>query len=320
MKTGIQQTDILSTLITAAIYAVLILGLGLIYYESCRKLWIRFKMRNRLKARRKAMRTESVIEQHLRTVLTISLKKPIKPKLFLQVTTTIYLIIFLVGIQNISPMSAAIMALLISGMPYLLLRVRLETIRRKGSFEGERLISEFLSQYRICNFNIYKTIEQVVITSEGTKISGKLLFKLLLQLRNTGNPVVIKKAANEFAYGINTNWSRMLANNIRIAAERGTNVTSALEDILIQLREARALTEERKRLNSEAARMVLFLAPLTYFGTILMSVKYLDIPFLKLVRNQVYTEQGFLLLLLIIFLFFINLALIEIVNNQRFDY
>jgi len=169
-------------------------------------------------------------------------------------------------------------------------------------------------------FNVYKTIEQVILISEGTKITGRLLFKLLLELRNTGNQQVIKEATERFAYGINTSWSRMLANCIRISAESGINVTLALEDIQIQLREARLLFEERKRLNSEAARMVVFLAPVMYLGTIVMSVKYLGISFGKLIRNQFYTEQGFLLILLVAFLFLINLALIEIINNQRFDY
>ena len=112
----------------------------------------------------------------------------------------------------------------------------------------------------------------------------------------------------------------MLANSIRVSAESGLNVSLALEDILIQLREARQIFEERKRLNSESARMVVFLAPVMYLGTILMTVRYLGIPFTKLLRNQFHTEQGFLLILLISFLFLINLTLIEIINNQRFDY
>ena len=57
-----------------------------------------------------------------------------------------------------------------------------------------------------------------------------------------------------------------------------------------------------------------------YLGTIVMSVKYLGMPAGKLLKNQFYTEEGFLLILLIVFLFLINLALIEIINNQRFDY
>jgi Flp pilus assembly protein TadB len=301
-------------------YMVFLIGVFLIYSDLLKSLWAKVRMHNRLKARRKALKPETAIEKHLRKVLSIALKKPMDPKDFIRYTVVIFLLIMVIGIRTVSFASAFLMSALVSAMPYLLLRVRVETIRRKSSYEGEKLISEFLCQYRMSGLNIYKTIEQVILLSEGTKITGRLLFKLLLELRNTGNQQVIKDATERFAYGINTSWSRMLANCIRISAESGINVTLALEDIQIQLREARLLFEERKRLNSEAARMVVFLAPVMYLGTIVMSVKYLGIPFGKLIRNQFYTEQGFLLILLVTFLFLINLALIEIINNQRFDY
>lgn len=320
MQTDIERSNFIFILIAAAIYLIFLLGFWLIYSEGVRSCLAKLRMKNRLKARRKALKPETALEKHLRKVLSISLKKPMNPKAFIYYTEAIFLLILFAGMQTISTVSAFLMAALISILPYLLLRVRVETIRRKSSFEGEKLISEFLCQYRMSGLNIYKAIEQVILVSEGTKITGKLLFKLLLELRNTGDPQVIKEAAERFAYGINTNWSRMLANCIRIAAESGINITLALEDIQIQLREARELFEERKRLNSESARMVVFLAPVMYIGTIIMSVKSLDIPFGRLLKNQFYTEQGFLLILLIIFLFLINLALIEIINNQRFDY
>ena len=156
---------------------------------------------------------------------------------------------------------------------------------------------------------------------KGTKITGKLLFKLLLELRNTGNPQMIKEATERFAYGINTSWSRMLANCIRISAESGINVALALEDIQIQLREARLLFEERKRLNSESARMVVFLAPVMYawhhrhVGKISGNVIW------KTPKESILHGTGISAGPVDrIFLFLINLALIEIINNQRFDY
>lgn len=307
-------------MISSLLYAVFILGVWAIYSDRVKSLWAKIRMHNRLKARRKALRPETALEKHLRKVLSIALKKPMDPKDFIRYTAVVFLLIMVIGVRTVSVASAFFMGALVSVMPYLLLRVRVETIRRKSSYEGEKLISEFLCQYRMSGFNVYKTIEQVILISEGTKITGRLLFKLLLELRNTGSQQVIKEATERFAYGINTSWSRMLANCIRISAESGINVTLALEDIQIQLREARLLFEERKRLNSEAARMVVFLAPVMYLGTIFMSVKYLGISFGRLIRNQFYTEQGFLLILLVTFLFLINLALIEIINNQRFDY
>ncbi len=316
----LEKTDMMPILITIILYLIFLVGMWIVYAERMKCYWAKIRMHNRLKARKRALKQETKLEKHLRTVLSISLKKSMEPKTFLKLTVTMFLLILFGGIQNVSFTSAFFMATLISAMPYLMLRVRIETIRRKSSYEGEKLISEFLSQYRISGFNIYKTMEQVILVPEGVKITGNLLFKLLLELRNTGNPQEIKEASERFAYGINTNWSRMLANCIRVSAESGINVSLALEDILIQLREARLLFEERKRLNSEAARMVVFLAPILYLGTIVMTVKYLGIPFTRLIKNQFYTEQGFLLILLIIFLFLMNLALIEIINNQRFDY
>ncbi len=307
-------------LVSSACYFILLAGFWVISKEQLRCLWARLRMYNRLKARKRELKPESALEQHLRKILSISLKRPMKPKVFLRYTAAGFALILIAGFRTAGPATAFLMAALISSMPYLLLRVRVESIRRRSSFEGEKLISEFLCQYRISGLNIYRAIEQVILVSEGTKITARLLFKLLLELRNTGNPQVIKEATERFAYGINTNWSRMLANCIRISAESGVNVTLALEDIQIQLREARLLFEERKRLNSESARMVVFLAPLMYLGTVVMSVKYLGISLGKLMGNQFRTEQGFLMILLIAFLFFINLALIEIINNQRFDY
>ena len=320
MQTDIQRWNLIFILIAAGIYLVFLYGFWMIYSEGLKGCLEKLRMKNRLKARRRALKPETALEKHLRNVLSISMKRTIAPKAFICYTEAVFLLTLIAGMQTISTVSAFLMAALISVLPYLLLRVRVETIRRKSSFEGEKLISEFLCQYRMSGLNIYKAIEQVILVSEGTKITGRLLFKLLLELRNTGDPQVVKEAAERFAYGVNTNWSRMLANCIRIAAESGINVTLALEDIQIQLREARELFEERKRLNSESSRMIVFLAPIMYAGTVLMSVRYLDIPFGRLLRNQFYTEQGFLLILLITFLFLINLALIEIINNQRFDY
>jgi len=320
MQAEIGQLNLMAILVPAAIDLVFLCGSWLLCSESLKSCWAKFKMKNRLKARRKAMKPDNALERHLRRVLSISLKKPMEPKAFIWYTALIFILTLLTGMHTAAVHSAVIMAALAASLPYLLLRVRVETIRRKSSFEGEKLIAEFLCQYRMSGLNIYKTLEQVILVSEGTKITGKLLFKLLLELRNTGNPQVIKDATERFAYGINTSWSRMLANCIRIAAESGTNVTLALEDIQIQLREARELFEERKRLNSESARMAVFLAPAMYLGSVFMSVKYLNMPFGQFLKNQFYTEQGFLLILVIVFLFLVNIALIEIINNQRFDF
>ncbi len=320
MPTESNEIKLIFIMVLSTLYFLFFVGIWVIYSDQLRCGFAKIKMHNRLKARRNALKPETPLEKHLRKVLSISMKKPADPRTFIRSTVLIFLLILSAGVQTVTVPSSILMAALSALLPYLLLRVRVETIRRKSSYEGEKLIAEFLCQYRLSGLNIYRTIEQVILLSEGTRATSKLLFKLLLELRNTGNPQVMKETTERFAYGVNTNWGRMLANCIRISAESGINVTLALEDIQIQLREARQLFEERRRLNSESVRMVLFLAPAMYLGTVVMSVRYLGMPAEKILKNQFCTEEGFLLILLILFLFLINLALIEIITNRRFDY
>ena len=89
---------------------------------------------------------------------------------------------------------------------------------------------------------------------------------------------------------------------------------------MIQLREARKLLEERKRLNSEARRMLLFLIPLLYAGMFAVSTRYLDIFFEKLFRNQFFTEEGIILFVICILLYLFNVVLIEAVRSKSFDF
>ncbi|MDR1028433.1 MAG: hypothetical protein LBL63_03325, partial [Clostridiales Family XIII bacterium] len=87
--------------------------------------------------------------------------------------------------------------------------------------------------------NIFDTIEGTIRTGSGVKITGKLLSNMLLEIRNTGNRERIRRATEAFAYGVNTNWSRMLAYHIGAAAVSGCDISLAIEDILVQLRESR---------------------------------------------------------------------------------
>jgi len=80
------------------------------------------------------------------------------------------------------------------------------------------------------------------------------------------------------------------------------------------------MVEERKRLNSEAAKMTFYMVPLIYLTTLFMAIKYLDITPERLIQNQFGTKEGIILFFFIAFFFIVNMALIQLVINQRFDY
>ena len=73
-------------------------------------------------------------------------------------------------------------------------------------------------------------------------------------------------------------------------------------------------------MNSEAARMTMFLVPLLYIGTVFMAVYYLGISPAQLARNQFLSAEGLLFFLISLFLFVINTAVLKLLSNRKLDY
>ena len=112
----------------------------------------------------------------------------------------------------------------------------------------------------------------------------------------------------------------MLSQCIFSAVSEGISIAASLEDIMEQLKEARKLAEEKKRLNSESSRMVQILIPLSYIGSLFVGIKYLDIPLTSLVKNQIFTGAGLLLTSLILLLMAFNVILVSMVTKGKFDF
>jgi Flp pilus assembly protein TadB len=277
-------------------------------------------MRNRLKVAKRRYRDEKAVSKHLNKVLQATSSKSVKSSHFLWFCGLLFVGVSAVGLRSMSIFVAVATGLVTAMLPYLILRMKLEIMRKKSSFEGEIFVGNFLSAYKMSNCNIFEAMEKTGREKQKTKNCSELMVKILLEVRNTANHTEIDKATDKFAYIINTNWSKMFAYNINLAITHGTNISLALEDVLIQLREAKVASEARKRINAEAARMVKFFIPALYFLSVFMAIRYVEIPFGRFVYNQVFTSQGFTLLAASVFLFVMNLALVEIVNNQQFDY
>ncbi|MGI6752411.1 MAG: hypothetical protein ACOX4U_07410 [Anaerovoracaceae bacterium] len=246
--------------------------------------------------------------------------KSINPRMLYLISGFVFLGMMVVFNKNLSLLSSLSLAIAGGLLPFAILYLRLETMRRKGSHEGIPLMTEFLRQYRITGGNIYETLEGIVNSTGRFKVSRKLIFTLLLQLRGSGDPAKIRQNTDAFSYGTDTNWGRMLAHNIYLSATAGIDISMGLEDILIQLRDAAALAEERKRLNSESVKMTVFMVPFTYLITGVMAVRYLDTPMWDFMDNQFRTSQGLLMFMIIGLLFLFNLFAVTFITNQKFDF
>lgn len=307
-------------LIYLSIYIVLLSGIFMMFYNPFKFMMKKIKYYGRLKRNGDKKNIYGEISHDTEKILkTLGLKK-VSGDGFITFEIILGITSFVAFLYLTNAVTALLIMAGLVSIPYLIIRIRFETFRKKGSYEGETLISEFLSQYRIANYNIYKTMELVIANGKDLKVSKNLLYQILLEMRTQGNMEKIKETTKIFAYGINTNWARMFANNLSIAGETGINIQEALEDLLIQLREARRLLEERKRLNSEARRMLLVLIPLLYVGMIFASTRYLDIAFGKLIKNQFFTESGMIMFVTCLLLYLFNIVLIEAVRGKNFDF
>lgn len=233
-------------------------------------------------------------------------------------TLVLFLLIFINCFRLMNVFIALIISTAMAAMPYLIMRLRLEKVRSLSSDEAELLISELLIKYKIKNFNIEEAIEEILHT-EGLTNTKQLLSKLLVRLRTTRVDGEIKDATRIFAYSINTNWSRMLASNVYQSSKSGINVSLSMEDILVQLREARKLKEKRKRDMAEPKQM-LWSMPIFYFVLYFLGSNFMGADTSHYLSNQFGTPQGLILMCLIIIGFFISYFCISLLKSRKLDY
>lgn len=232
----------------------------------------------------------------------------------------ILLVSFAYSAKFMGKMPAFMVSLGLVLMIQMFFYIKASATKRKGSYEGEKLLAEFLREYRINDLNIFSAIEKLAYSSSDYKVNKRHLKILLYEIRATGNPETIKSKTDEFAKATGTNWGRMLAYNIYTGATKGCDVSPALEDILLQLRDAKSSAEERKRLNSETTRMVYVMIPALYIATLFMAANFLDIPFSGFLKNQFATGEGLMLFYFIVFLFITNVALLNLILSRKLDY
>lgn len=237
---------------------------------------------------------------------------------FKMITVFLFLFFFFNCVRIISSLISIPIAMAIAAMPYIMLRLRLERIRSQSSNEAEILVSELLMKYKIKNFNIEEAIEEVKKLS-ALSSTRPLLSKLLLKLRTTREDAELRDATKIFAYSINTSWSRMLASNIYQASKSGINVSLSMEDILIQLREARKLKEKRKRHSAEPRRMFWALS-LVYFLLYELTTRMFGIEPSHYFRNQFGTKQGLTSLCLMLIGVLISYFCLSLLKNKKLDY
>lgn len=277
--------------------------------------------RHRKNRKDKAEETpESKFDRSIRYLIETAWGGRISVRTFKIISAAIFLFFLILGAAVFNYSTGLLMGTAAGTAPFLLLRVKLERERSHASYEAEQLVVSILNKYRISHFNIEEAMEAVIQDVVDLPLTRKMLFRLLIKVRTTKNEEGIRDATRIFAYNIGTNWARMLANNIFQAEANGMNVSVSLEDILSQLREARALAEERKRSNLESVVLVKLFCPGAYLFFAYLAIEKFDLGLAGYLYNQFMTRQGLILFFYFIMLFFTGYLLLELVQNKKFDF
>ena len=314
------KTGMLVIGINLLIYATYFTGVFLFSEQGIAAAMRSFSLRRRLKPDSRGFFFEFGPVAYVNKLLFAVFQKEVNGAAFFFGIVMVFFIAFVLGIRMFTPVMAFVAASMAAAIPIMALVVRMENDRTKGSREGISFVSELYRQYRINNRNIYAAMETTASSPADFPVCKRHLYRLLLHLRSSSDPDEIKEYTDQFSFAMGTVWGHMLAVCIRMAARNGTDISAGLADIAEQLKAANARAEERRRMNSESLRMTMFLIPLLYVGTILLSIFYLDLAPGEYLRNQFGTAEGILFFLFIVFLMFLNLVILRAVSNTRIDY
>lgn len=306
--------------IELTIYMIFGIGAAIFMWGDIDLLFRRYRLRHRLRAVRTADKRLPEPMQYIFELINISFSGEFGKRFFIIAEAMLFIISYILAYRNYSYITAIAVSALTVAMPLLMLAVRLGADRAKASREAISLVSELHRQYRINRLNIYEAIEKTAVNEGAHPLSAKRLYSLLMRLRSACGPIETRDAVNSFVFSYGTFWAKMLGHCIRTAAEKGSDISEALSDIARQLRDASSLEEKRRLLNSEASRITLLLIPLMYIGCMATAVLYLGVEPLRLLKNQFLDPAGFMLFLICVFLFSMNMLILYSLSSSRFDF
>lgn len=217
-------------------------------------------------------------------------------------------------------MSLVILASLAAGaIPYGLLRLRLQKLRVDSSREGEILVTELLENYKIQYCNMHRAIEETAASlDEEAPNSKRLLFNLARGL-NTAEKDRIWQLLGEFRMSINTSWGNILASNMGFALTAGVEVTDALTDLADTVKRARRVDEFARRENNEAALILKYLAPISYFLTVAGGVGFFGLSPEKFLYYQFGTEAGLTWFIISLIIYAAGVLLNACISKTKLD-
>lgn len=274
-----------------------------------------------IKVFRKQSHERSNLYKHIKKLLLIVRGKDDDKTIstFYSISILLYLVTLVVVAQNSTIGNAILIPILIGLTPYLWLRLQLKKIRIDGSYEADIVINEFINQYKLNLYNIYDAIDETILRIKDAPRMKRQLFIMSLKLKEYRTQEELEAIIQNFVYSVGTEWIILLANNIYISITDNVNITTGLEDIQREIKQAILDKEREKRINLESISIAIYLTPSLYLLSIVGAKAIFSISFGEFMRYQLGTRTGFNYFIIIVVLSLINNALIILLKRQKFD-
>lgn len=300
--------------IIAIIYVIYFIGIFLYFIVDSRFL-------KKKPITTKQGRTDSKIYAHLRKLIYINFsnKKSWVVNAFIILTLLIF-VTFMYLTLKVGFIYSIIISSIFASIPYLTLIVRRKYIRVAVSYDAELIITELTNQYKINNNNMIKALESTIKTIDDTHISKTIMTRLTIRAKEYRNEEELQSAIDEFVYSVDTEWAKMLANNLFLSISAGLDVTNSLEDIVKELIIAKSNFEKTDRMNSENIMVAKYLTPMIYIGSVYLAVEFFGYSVRDFFRLQFETSSGINYFVIIVILTFININFMYYMKNRKFDF
>lgn len=175
-----------------------------------------------------------------------------------------------------------------SSLPYLVLRLVLQFVRTKTSYELGPTVGLLLANYRVCNKNIYFAILKTIKTLESTTLK-KSFIVLANHVQNHKNHNDIENAIELFVFKIQTSWAKQLGILLLTALIEGREIERSLSNIVNDMKEGQKILEQEKSNSHETillGYLPLLAFPMTIWFMTAMSGQF------NILQHQFKNPQG----------------------------
>ena len=303
-------------LIGICLYAAYFLGLYLCFHREAEYLRGRFYLKRRLADAGK--KVPGKLEAKLSSLVFMAIGKQALGKETEALCAFLFILGYCVSSIHTGIFFSLITALLLASVPIISLVSIIQHQRNRSGKEGLVFTNSLYRQYVIGKGNMLTALEKVSEGKTEYPVCARQSYLLLLRLRSSEGKPDIRASVNDFSSAIGTLWAKNIGIAVMSALE-GYDVSEALLDISRRLKHAKEDEEEKKRLNSEAKRMTLFLVPFMYLITFFMSLGSLGLTLKGFLRNQFGDPAGRMLFFSIVFLFAFDYGILSVTLGKSSD-